>query len=185
MLQDSLAALGSVPVSRRVLLAAPEDHGVAVLRAFAPPGWEVLPQVGDDLGARMARAFRTLGVSGEAVVLVGSDAPTVPLAPVTRALPRLAGARRALLGPADDGGYLLLGLTSFDAAIFRDIPWSTHLVLDHTRARLRDAGYSVEELPSWYDVDEPADLERLRAEVRAHPERAPRTAGILSDLVGS
>jgi len=179
MLQDCLASFGALPVDRRVLLAAPEDHGVAVLKTLAPQGWDVVPQLGDDLGRRMLRAFKSLGPAGDAVVVVGSDAPTVPVDPIARALPRLAGEKRALLGPSEDGGYWLIGLTTLDPTVFREIPWSTKLVLPRTRERLREAAYAVEELPTWYDVDEPADLERLKAELRAHPERAPKTAALL------
>jgi hypothetical protein len=179
MLQDSLVAFDRLPVARKVLLAAPEDHGVAVLKTFAPAGWEVVPQLGDDLGRRMLRAMKTLSGAGDAVVLVGSDAPTAPLEPLAQALPRLTGEMRALLGPADDGGYWLIGLTSPSPEVFRDVPWSTKLVLPRTRERLRAAGFTWEELPAAYDVDEPADLARLRAELAAHPERAPKTAALL------
>src|SRR5215831_7097991 len=96
MLLDSLGLFGEVGAARRVIMAAPEDDGVRVLREIAPPGWTVIAQEGAELGARLAHAFRTLGASGEAVALVDSDSPTVDRAAIADALARFRGPRRAL-----------------------------------------------------------------------------------------
>ncbi len=183
MLQDTLAAWSRVPFARKVLFAAPEDMGVAVLRTFAPAGWSVAPQVGDDLGTRMGRALRSLLRDSSAAVIVGSDAPTVPVDAASAALPRLSGDRRALLGPADDGGYWLIGVTTFEPLVFQDIPWSTPEVLRLTREALVRTAFSVEDLPVAYDVDDVAHLDRLRAELGADPSRAPQTAAALHRAV--
>jgi rSAM/selenodomain-associated transferase 1 len=179
MLADTLAAFSEVPGLRRVILAAPEDDGVRALGRMAPGGWEVVPQQGEGLGARLSSALSTLGAAGSPVVLVDSDSPTKPMAPIAEALGRLRPGRRALVGPCDDGGYYLIGVGMVEPRIFDDIPWSTSRVLPTTRARCREHGLDLEELPAWYDVDEEADLRRLRHELSDHPERAPRTAGVL------
>jgi uncharacterized protein len=182
MLADSFEAYGRAGADRQVVLAAPEEDGVATLGNLAPSGWEVVGQEGANLGERLARAACALGADGSAVVLVDSDSPTVPIEPVARALQRLAGPRRALLGPCVDGGYYLVGLTTPEPGVFRNIPWSTPGVLAATRARCAELSISLEELPPWYDVDEPADLERFRAELARHPDRAPRCAAVLRGL---
>ncbi len=182
MIADSIDGYSRAGATRNVVVAAPEYDGVRVLRDLVPPDWEVIPQLGTGLGDRLANAFRTLKADGSPVVLVDSDSPTLPVEPISDALGRLNGGGRVLLGPTDDGGYYLIGLTSLELEIFRDIPWSTPRVLETTLARCAALSLSAELLPSWYDVDEAKDLERLCAELSQRPNRAPRCARTLRDL---
>lgn len=69
-----------------------------------------------------------------------------------------------MLVPTEDGGYCLLGLRRYAPILFNDIPWGTELVLEQTRARLRELGWSWHELPERWDVDRPEDVERLKSE---------------------
>jgi len=97
-----------------------------------------------------------------AAVVVNSDSPTLPTALLERTARLLAQpGERAVLGPADDGGYYLLGVKSANAHLFADIAWSTPDVAAQTRARAREIGLPLVELPSWYDVDDAGALLRL------------------------
>jgi rSAM/selenodomain-associated transferase 1 len=182
MIADSFDCYSRAGATRNVVVAAPEHDGVRALSALCPPDWEVVPQVGTGLGERLANAFRTLKVDGAAVVLVDSDSPTLPIAPVAAAFRCFNGAGRVLLGPTDDGGYYLIGLSSLELEILRDVPWSTPRVMEVTLARCAALSLSTEVLPTWYDVDEGRDLERLCAELSKSPEMAPRCANVLRDL---
>jgi rSAM/selenodomain-associated transferase 1 len=182
MLEDTLAAFARVEAARLVVMVAPEDNGATALRELAPPSWEVIAQEGEGLGARLAHAFTTLGSGGGAVALLDSDSPTVPISPITRALSRLEGEDRALVGPCDDGGYYMIALGAVrprSLGILNEIPWSTRRVLAATRQRCAALGLTLDELPAWYDVDDEATLERLRDELLRDPARAPRTAAWL------
>ncbi len=179
MLGDSLDLFARVGATRLVIMTAPEDDGVAIMTQLAPPGWEVVAQEGAALGERLAHAFRTLGREGDAVLLVDSDSPTVRPEPIAEAVLRFHGPRRALMGPCDDGGYYLIGLTSLELGILDGIAWSTPQVAAQTRARCKVLGLALEELPGAFDVDRATDLARLRDELTAHPSRAPRTARAL------
>jgi hypothetical protein len=98
---------------------------------------------------------------GSAVVL-NSDSPTLPTAVLVRTATALAAAGdRIVLGPADDGGYYLLGMKAAHAHLFADIAWSTESVAETTRTRAAQLGLEVVELPIWYDVDDEAALARL------------------------
>lgn len=179
MLQDSLQAYSRVIPARHVIMAAPEDDGLARLQRLAPSGWEVVPQRGDGLGPRLAHAFATLGEGGGAVALMDSDSPTVPVTPIGAALAAIDGRDDALVGPCDDGGYYLIGLgrvTPRSLGILTGIPWSTSQVMDQTRARCAALGLDLAELATWYDVDDEACLARISQELQAEPGRAPRTA---------
>lgn len=100
---------------------------------------------------------------GSAVVL-NSDSPTLPTALLVETAWALAQDReRVVLGPADDGGYYLLGMTQAHAHLFADIAWSTGAVAEATRRRAAELGVPLVELPAWYDVDDEAALRRLLA----------------------
>lgn len=123
-----------------------------------------------------------------AVCLVNSDSPTLPtavLAEAARAL--LAPGERVVLGPADDGGYYLLGMNQPHAHLFADITWSTSEVADATRARAALLNLEVIVLPTWYDVDDAASLSRLRQEpdgpiTDLQPYAAPATRACLQRI---
>lgn len=178
MLADTLARLETLRGARRVVLAAPEDDGIAVLSAQAP-GWEIVAQAGDGLGERLSHGLSTLAQGGDSVILLDSDSPTIPLPPLADALADFESGRRALLGPCADGGYYLIGLTVPETRVFEDIPWSTSGVLEATRRRCAQLQLEVEELPVCYDVDRESDLALLRAQLEREPELAPRCAGLL------
>ena len=115
-------------------------------------------QQGDDLGQRMAHAMsRALPA-----MVMGSDCPSLTLTDLREAAAALDRGVDAVLGPAQDGGYVLLGLRRVDASLFEGIPWGTDTVLQETRSRLRSLGWGWHELPTRFDIDRPEDLPLLR-----------------------
>jgi uncharacterized protein len=139
------------------------------------------PQSAGDLGARLAHAFSSAFVTGANVaVAIGADSPTLPASHLAQAL---AATRETgvALGPADDGGYYLLGLRR-DAwpgaeGLFRDVPWSTNAVFEWTVRRAARSGLSVHRLPRWYDIDRIDDLRRARSDARPDSMLARLLAG--------
>jgi len=177
---DALAALDGVGA----VVAYTPPEAEAAIASLAPPGLRRLPQQGADLGERMATLLDRLLADGHpAAVVIGADTPTLPMAWVAEAADALAeGAADLALGPADDGGYYLIGLRAPCAALFRDVPWSTSEVTRITLERAREAGLSVHLLPPWFDVDTEADLRRLAADLRATAQGPARTRALLRDL---
>jgi glycosyltransferase A (GT-A) superfamily protein (DUF2064 family) len=140
---------------------------------------EVTLQGDGDLGERLLRAFRRAGAEGaRETVVIGADSPTMPVDRPLRALDALSGGAAAVVGPAPDGGYVLVGAGRACEELFRDIPWGTPDVLDVTRRRAADARILLVEVPGWHDVDRPSDLERLARELEdaSVRRRAPATA---------
>lgn len=118
-------------------------------------------QSGADLGERMAHATRsTLRHSGP-VVLIGGDCPALSAIHLRQTLDWLDDGYDAVLGPADDGGYVLLGLRRYSSELFTAIPWGGESVLQITRRRLAKLRWHWQELETLWDVDRPLDLERL------------------------
>lgn len=150
------AALAGEGVQLRVH-HTPADAGDAV-RAWLGDGPLYLPQADGDLGTRMEDAFARAFADGvERVVIVGSDLPEVSASLLRRAFDRL-DAHPAVIGPARDGGYYLLGLRRMVDGIFSGVAWSTPDVLASTLARFRAAGIDPVMLAELADVDEAEDL---------------------------
>jgi rSAM/selenodomain-associated transferase 1 len=177
-LRDTVATARHPSVRADVLLALDGDE------ADLPPDLRTLPilrQRGNDLGERLVGIFGDrFGEGRTAVCVVGSDAPHLPAAFLAEAFGRL---RRAdtdvVLGPADDGGYYLVGLKEPRPALFAQIPWSTAGVLEATRERARADGLRVALLPPWYDIDTLDDLARLRRDLARGTAVAPETDAAL------
>jgi len=128
------------------------------VRAWLGADAAYLPQVDGDLGARMRAAFEAAFAAGHPrVVIIGSDLPDLSAGVLRRAL-RLLDEHPAVLGPAADGGYYLLGLREMVPGVFDGIAWSTDGVLAATLARLAAAGCEPAMLEPLCDVDVAADL---------------------------
>lgn len=131
----------------------------ALRRAKAVP---CLSQHGDDVGERMHAASVVHCASGP-VLIVGTDCPALTPTYLRRAARALLDGNDAVFGPAEDGGYVLVGLRRPQSRLFSAISWSTSSVMSETRSRAAAQGLTVVELETLWDVDEPADLARLPA----------------------
>jgi rSAM/selenodomain-associated transferase 1 len=146
---------------------------------LVPDGFNCFPQHGQDLGQRMLNAFEyVLNQNSNKVIILGSDSPTLPVHIVKDAFTRLA-AFDLVLGPAEDGGYYLIGVKRPYQGIFDNIEWSSPSVLQNTLERASELGIHYSLLPQWYDVDTLADLRRavqddsskkIKSYLQKHPE---------------
>ena len=118
-------------------------------------------QRGRDLGERMADGFHASLAHSRFAILIGTDCPAMTGDYLRDAAERLAHGEDAVLGPAEDGGYVLIGLRRYDPRLFAGIAWGTAQVLSATRARLAQSGCHWHELPYLWDVDRVEDLERI------------------------
>jgi uncharacterized protein len=132
-----------------------------------PAGFQLLAQRGSGFGERLLYACEDLFACGfNAVCLIDSDSPTMPQDALLQAVERLSRAGdRMVLGASDDGGYYLIGMKCLHCRVFEQIDWSTDRVFEQTMERAREIGLTTELLPTWYDVDDAATLERLRREL--------------------
>jgi uncharacterized protein len=161
LLRDTLESVSALATEKAVLYTPPDRD--AEIRAVTPFQAVFLPQRGSTLGERMREGARDLLTAGfDAAVLIGSDLPTLPPEHVSAALGVLTrGGEVLVLGPTDDGGYYLIGLTQSRPEFFDHIPWGTPLVLQRTREAAEALGIPVETMPLWYDVDSASDLRRV------------------------
>ena len=118
-------------------------------------------QQGDDLGERMAFSLSVSLQTYEKVVVIGTDCPDIDTGYITQAFSALDESD-AVIGPASDGGYVLLGLTKFSIEIFTDISWGSDKVFSQTKKALEKLPWSFKELGIMHDLDRPEDLLRYQ-----------------------
>jgi len=193
-------------ITENLRLAA-EEVPVAPFVAYAPAGGEELfegilapgtgllladgslevPATVSGFGGCLLHAVvELLGRGYGSVCVLNSDSPTLPTKYLKRAVELLeAPGDRVVMGPAEDGGYYLLGMKRAHAHLFADIAWSTADVAAQTRARAAELGLPMVELGAWYDVDDAEALARLLSDLSA-PDAlgyaAPSTAAFIAEL---
>lgn len=114
-----------------------------------------------NLGQRMAAASRKALQQYESVILLGGDCPLVTASDLSQLMAILAADCPAAMIPANDGGYVALGLRCWSPALFSDIDWGSARVADQTRLRMTQLGWRWRELTPRADIDRPEDLQLL------------------------
>ena len=127
---------------------------------------ELWLQQGDDLGARMCKAMEDSLAEFDYALVLGCDCPWLKTEDLNLAYNKLASNKDVVLGPAEDGGYYLLGFRSSNKILFENMSWGGPDILQETRRRLRIAAIDWFEIAEYPDLDVPEDLpayERLLA----------------------
>jgi uncharacterized protein len=173
LIEHTLATARAAPDTELELYCAP-DIRHSLFQTYASLGVPVKSQIGADLGERMAHALECALSERPAALLIGTDCPCLSPDYLHRAWISLSERVPVVMGPAEDGGYGLVGVAGSVPKIFSGIRWGSAQVMQRTRAKLRDLGIDWSELPALWDIDRPEDIERLRAIT----ELAPLLAGI-------
>jgi rSAM/selenodomain-associated transferase 1 len=140
------------------LCFAPDDAAQEI-RPWLQPNWRSTPQGPGDLGQRLERAFLDTFASGaQRVVVIGSDCPYVTAEDIETAWSALRD-HDMVIGPAEDGGYWLLGLTANQPSLFQAIPWSSDRVFRETMIEAEKLGLKVHTLRTLADLDTAAEWE--------------------------
>lgn len=159
---DNLCATG-YPVQfwwDRALDRVPEEADV-IVHNLERTGLEQKIQSGNTLGERMLAAMTSALEQHSRALVIGSDCPSVDPQYVRQALDRLETSD-VVLGPSDDGGYVLIGASRVVPGMLDDIEWGSEQVLAQTQARLKQLGLRVSLLEPRWDVDEPEDWARFQ-----------------------
>ncbi|MEW5787306.1 MAG: TIGR04282 family arsenosugar biosynthesis glycosyltransferase [Pseudomonadota bacterium] len=151
---EQARAAGVGPVE---LCMSPEPDSPEWASILLPPDIATNDQGEGDLGRRMARAAQRCIDCGEAALLMGTDCPGLDAERLRQAAARLQD-HDAVLHPAEDGGYPLLGMNAFAPELFADMPWSTPAVARLTLERMAALGWRTWIGETLWDIDEPADL---------------------------
>jgi len=157
MFERLIAELSASGFNTELWISPDKDHAF-----FEPYAFARFQQAGPDLGGRMSTALRDGLTRHESVILVGTDLPLIDRSYIEQAVGALQ-THDVVLGPAEDGGYGLVGVKAETPDMFSDIDWGTERVLSQTCARLNRDGLDFGLLPLIWDVDRPDDLPRYQA----------------------
>jgi hypothetical protein len=163
MVLDTIDMLNDARIPFRICYAPPD--AADAVRDWLGPEYDYAPQAGDDLGERMELAFaRAFAEGAHEALLIGSDIPGLTASMLDDAFHSFA-THDAVIGPANDGGYYLIGFkkNTFSPGIFRDMLWSAPAVFRETMGRLRAASLVVHVAPECIDADTKDDLKKLLA----------------------
>jgi len=176
LLRDTLELVSGLRGVETAVAVSPRS-AVDEMRRMAPRGAGMLAVEGADIGECLRSATEQLFAKR----IHAGRRRQLRWPNVARGIPRAsrrdAREQRCRPRPAEDGGYYLIGMRQKQPGLFTDIAWSSPGVAAQTLERAAAAGLTVAQLPAWYDVDTPAELERLRKELAARPPGiAPYTA---------
>ena len=169
MVESTLSRLHSIATEIDVSLWVTEVESVS--EAWAQKfGFALYRQKGCGLGTRMEHILSSLLASGaKAACLVGTDCPNIDTGYVAAAFAALEETP-IVFGPAEDGGYGLVGVTQPTPGLFSKIPWGTDRVMQDSRKSALNLGLAVSELPLIWDVDTPSDWQRYLSWKAAHQD---------------
>lgn len=174
LLDDTIAlakALEDVEVAMMCPAADVEDLGRAAGGAV-----RVVPQSGSGLAAGLTSVFAHFAGAGDRrIVAFNSDSPHLPASVLQSAFHALTKCD-VVIGPTHDGGYYLVGATDSHPGLFTGHVMGTTSAFEALQERARALRLSVHLTDTFYDIDEPADLDRLAAELLRTPGKAPKTA---------
>ena len=161
----SMLSISALTPFRFAVAGDVEDALFAGSKGCLPP----ISQVGSDLGERMLNAAKYafedkqgLGdLAPDYVVIVGADCPSLEPVHIEKTLERLVSGVEVVFVPAEDGGYVLVGMSRVVAELFEDIDWGTAEVLRMSLRNLSEAGVSTHCLAPLWDVDTEEDLLKL------------------------
>ena len=146
------------------LYCAPDIHNVFFQACAQDYPLALVRQEGDDLGLRMHNAFKKALISYRHAIIIGCDCPSLTINDLKQAFAALQNGADVVMGPAADGGYVLIGLNQPQAILFENMPWGTDAVASQTCRRAAQNGLTVMKLRQQWDVDYIEDWQRFLSE---------------------
>lgn len=159
---------------KRIIFYDPPEKREKIVNWICDDNIELYAQEGDDLGKRLSNAFQaTFKKGAKRVIAIGSDSPTIDRDTVLSAFGELEN-KQCVIGPSQDGGYYLIGLSSFYREIFQGIGWSTERVFDETLNAFKRFKLSFTVLDENFDVDRAEDLVFLKGKLQEASKTNPK-----------
>ncbi|MGV6825805.1 MAG: TIGR04282 family arsenosugar biosynthesis glycosyltransferase [bacterium] len=165
--RQTLSSVCELTDRARELWLAGDEQSTDLDSLVMGASWTIVQQRGSDLGERMYLAAVRALASHPYTIIIGTDCPAMSSGYIQTAIDALESGARVVLGPAEDGGYVLIGLSETHPTLFTELFWGTETVLQDTCQRLDLMGWEYQLLDMVWDVDRPADLVRLRREYPA------------------
>ena len=159
MIEHTLKTLAALPADHDLQLWCAPHTGHPLFEKLADRyDLSLHTQHGNDLGARMYHALENALLEHDHAIVIGTDCPGIVSADILAARDALKGNADVVIGPADDGGYWLLGVRRVSATLFTEIAWGSDRVYEQTRQRIDTLGWRSHALQTRTDIDRPEDL---------------------------
>jgi rSAM/selenodomain-associated transferase 1 len=165
LVERAIATACAARLGPVTLWAAPDESHPLFQAIGARFGITIARQDNGDLGARMLTAMAATNMP---TLVIGTDCPALTSDHLRVAAGALGVESDAVIIPAEDGGYVLIGMRIPARAVFSDMRWGAPSILDETRRRLKELGLTWREPAALWDLDLPEDLARLRGTDLAH-----------------
>ncbi len=162
-IHQRLLMLSNANLSDVFLMCAPNKEHACFLQCQKNYPVSLYEQSGVHLGERMINGVSLALEKYKYCIVIGTDAPALNAAAIKQAITVLHEGRDVVFVPAEDGGYVLVGLQQPGDFLFRDISWGSAQVMQQSRERLQQHGLSFEELATSWDVDRFDDYQRYLA----------------------
>lgn len=165
LIERSLETARAAEIGPVELCCAPDTEHAFFSRCAERFGVTLTVQGAGDLGERMFAALERIVAAAGPALLIGTDCPALTPLHLREAAEMLRAGRDAVFAPAEDGGYVLVGLACASPRVFAGIEWGGPNVMRETRSRLAAFGWRWHELAELWDLDRPADITRLAERV--------------------
>jgi uncharacterized protein len=172
--EDTLSVVRQLPWAAPVIATSESLQGLLEVQNDLPVWIEPAPDFGQMIEGILRRAVSTFGAG----IAIGIDSPGLPVSRFEETYRRLS-TESAVIGPCEDGGFYLLGLSACPEGLLANLPWGERITLQKTVERLRNFLPRVTLLEPWFDVDRPEDLFQLMRLLDNNEIHALRTKQVL------
>lgn len=160
LIHQRLKSLNQARLCEVVVMCAPDISHVCFTECRALYSVSLHLQQGENIGEKMLSGIVRALKKKSKVIVIGTDAPSLDIKIIDNALIKLNGNANVVMTPAEDGGYVLIGVDNSYPALFNDITWGTEKVMQQTRDRIRQSGLICYETESCWDIDRLKDYQR-------------------------
>ena len=161
-IQNTLQKATHKPLAPVELLCAPDTYHLCFQQCAEQFPITLHTQSGNDLGQRMKKAFQDTLEDADWAIIIGTDCPELTSNDLELAMRELDGGNEAVIQPAYDGGYVLIGLRQNIPRLFSGVDWGTSHVFEQTQDRLNSSGLNYKVFDLKRDIDRPEDLQQLK-----------------------
>ncbi len=163
LIHDRLSMLTKAKLCDVRLMCAPDKQHECFTQCMQQYPINLSEQSGHDLGERMYKAIRDALAQYKFCIVIGTDAPALDEVKIKQALEILHKGSEVVFVPAEDGGYVLLGMSQAHEFLFQDINWGSAEVMQQSRSKLDKNNIAYSELADCWDVDRLEDYQRYSA----------------------
>lgn len=166
LIHHRLEELSQARLCETYLMCAPDAEHPCFQQCLSRYDIKLLVQEGDCLGERISRAVKSAADQWQSIIVIGTDAPSLTVALIESSIRALKNKHQIAIAPAEDGGYVMIGMAGYYPELFKDIAWGTDRVYEQTLQIAAALKLDCYITPVCWDIDRPEDYYRYLAQFR-------------------